>query len=224
MARGRHRPILRPDTAHGVDQLLAGAVVEGHGEQHAGVPGGVADGLADGPLDVLRRPGLGRVERPADPLDAHVELVELLDAAEQLGVEAEDVADLGAGTDPVLGREPEHGEPADVPRHGDAHEPGQVLLALGVPLGPRQPAPPCPAAVAVHDAGDVQWHRRPRYGAAWETRGCGIVARARDGRGGHEARVAGRRRGRVAGAGLPARRRRGRRRWRLADDPRLRGG
>ena len=116
---------------------------------------GVGDGLADRPLDVLGRAGVGRVERPADPLDAHVEVVELLDAAEELGVEAEDVAHLGAGADPVLGREAEDREPADVAPHGDAHEPGEVLLALGVTLGAGQAAAPGPAAVAVHDARDV---------------------------------------------------------------------
>ena len=156
MAPGRDLDAFGADPAHGVDQLLAGAVVERHREQHAGVAGGVGDGLADGPLHVLRRAGVGGVERPADPLDAHVQLVELLDPAEQLGVQPEDVADLGAGTDPVLGGEAEHGEPADVAAHGDAHEPGQVLLALGVPLGPGQAAPPGPAPVAVHDARDVE--------------------------------------------------------------------
>ena len=40
--------------------------------------------------------------------------------------------------------------------HGDAHEAGQVLLALGVALRPGQAAPPGPATVAVHDAGDVE--------------------------------------------------------------------
>ena len=100
--------------------------------------GRVGDRLADRPLDVLRGAGLGRVERPADPLDPHVQLVELLDPAEQLVVQAEDVADLGARADPVLGREAEDGQPADVAADGDAHEAGQVLLALGVALGAGQ--------------------------------------------------------------------------------------
>ena len=93
------------------------------------------------------------------------------DPAEQLAVQAEDVAHLGAGADPVLGREPEHGEPADVAAHGDAHQPGEVLLALGVAVGARQAAPLGPATVAVHDAGDVQRavgrqrsRRRTRHG------------------------------------------------------------
>ena len=92
----------------------------------------------------------------ADPLDPHVELVELGDPAEQLLVQAEDVAHLDPGPDPVLGREAEHGQPADVALHGQPHDGGQVLLALGVPGGARQAAAPGPATVAVHDAGDVK--------------------------------------------------------------------
>ena len=149
---------------HGVDELLAGAVVEGDGQQHPGVRRRVLDRLADRPLHVLRGARVGRVERPADPLDAHVQLVELLHPAEQLGVQAEDVTHLGTRPDPVLGGEPEDGEPADVPGDGDAHESGEVLLTLRVALGARQAAPSGPAAVAVHDAGDMQWHCLPRYG------------------------------------------------------------
>ena len=63
--------------------------------------------------------------------------------------------DLGAGAAPVLRREPEHGEIADVAANGEPHEPGQVLLALGVPVGAGQTAPGGPTSVAVHDAGDV---------------------------------------------------------------------
>ena len=81
-------------------------------------------------------PRLGGVERAADPLDPHVQLVELVDPAEQLLVQAEDVADLGPRPDPVLGREAEHGQPADVAPHGQPDETGQVLLALGVTVGP----------------------------------------------------------------------------------------
>ena len=177
MARRRDRRTFGADPPHGVDQLLAGAVVEGDGEQHPRVRRRVGDRLADGALDVLRRARVGGVERPADPLDAHVQVVELGDPPEQLGVQAEDVADLGARPDPVLGREPEHGQPADVAAHGDAHEAGEVLLALRVPLRAGQAAAPGPAPVAVHDAGDVQrrvggrhreqrrWTRcRQRYG------------------------------------------------------------
>ena len=106
----------------GVDQLGAAAVVEGDGEHHAGVVPGVVEGLADRLLHVLRRARLGAVERSAHPLDAHVQLVQFGDASEQLLVQAEDVADLGARAHPVLGREPEHGEPADVAGDGDPHE------------------------------------------------------------------------------------------------------
>ena len=56
--------------------------------------------------------------------------------------------------------------------HGDAHEAGEVLLALGVAGGARQAAPRRPAAVAVHDAGDVQrrggWIGRPRRRSRYE--------------------------------------------------------
>ena len=230
--------------------------------------GGVGDGLADRPLHVLRGAGVGGVERPADPLDAHVQLVELVDPAEQLRVQAEDVADLGAGTDPVLGREAEHGEPADVAAHGDAHEAGQVLLALGVALGAGQAAASGPAPVAVHDAGDVEpaggsavgggGHGRatirgrvasgpvpapyagrtradgPAGGSAvgataarvrgvWDNAGDGIVARPRDGRGGHAPGLAGARRRGVVGPGPRARPGRRRRRRGVADAARLRG-
>ena len=40
--------------------------------------------------------------------------------------------------------------------HGEAHDAGQVLLALGVAGGPGEPVLPRPAPVAIHDAGDVQ--------------------------------------------------------------------
>ena len=65
-------------------------------------------------LHVLRRARVGAVERAAHPLDAHVQLVELGDPAEQLLVQPEDVAHLGARPHPVLGGEPEHRQPADV--------------------------------------------------------------------------------------------------------------
>ena len=41
-------------------------------------------------------------------------------------------------------------------RHGHPDETGQVLLALGVAVGPGAAAPVRPAPVAVHDAGDVE--------------------------------------------------------------------
>ena len=44
--------------------------------------------------------------------------------------------------------------------NGEPHEPGQVLLALGVPVGAGQTAPGGPTSVAVHDAGDVDRSRR----------------------------------------------------------------
>ena len=108
-----------------------------------------------------------RVERAADPLDPHVQLVELVDPAEQLLVQAEDVADLGPRPHPVLGRESEHRQPADVAPDGHPDETGQVLLALGVAVGPGAAAPVRPAPVAVHDAGDMEpalgsQHSRPR--------------------------------------------------------------
>src|SRR3954452_17224037 len=84
--------------------------------------------------------GAARVERPADPLHAHVEVVELGDSAEQALVQPEDVAHLVPRANPVLGGEAEHGEPPDVALDGDAHDPGEVLLALGVTDGARTTA------------------------------------------------------------------------------------
>ena len=132
------------------------AVVERDREQHPGVLAGVGDRLADRPLDQLRGARALGVERPADPLDPHVQLVELLDPGEQLAVQAEDVAHLGAGTDPVLGGEAEHGEPADVALDSDPDDAGDVLLALGVARRARLAPPLRPAPVAVHDAADVE--------------------------------------------------------------------
>ena len=139
----------------GVDQLGAAAVVERDREHHAGVAGRVAKRLGDRSLHVLRRARLGRVERPAHPPDPHVQVVQLVDPGEQLAVQTEDVADLGPGSHPVLGREAEHRELADVAGHGDPHECGEVLLAHGVALGAGEVAAPRPPAVAVHDARDV---------------------------------------------------------------------
>ena len=129
------------------------------------------------------------------------------DAAEQLGVQAEDVADLGAGADPVLGREAEDRQPADVAAHRDAHEAGEVLLALGVALGAGQAAPPGPAPVAVHDARDVQARPTARGGpsqASTLRRAHPAPATSADTwvRSGVPSRDAPRRRGSVAGSSL----------------------
>ena len=134
---GRDRRARLAESPDGVDQLDPGAVVEGDREQHPGVAAGVGDRLADGGLDERRGAGTGGVERPTDPLDPHVQVVELGDPAEQALVQAEDVAHLVPRTHPVLGGEAEHREPADVALDGDPHDAGQVLLALGVADGAR---------------------------------------------------------------------------------------
>jgi hypothetical protein len=84
-----------------------------------------------------------------------VEIVELRDTPEQLLVEPEDVPNLDSWPDPVLGGEPEHGEPTDVALHGQPDDSRQVLLAFGVPGGPWQVSTASPTAIAVHDASDV---------------------------------------------------------------------
>jgi hypothetical protein len=112
--------------------------------------------VSDRPLDVSRRACHRRVERTADPLDPDVEFVEFGDPAEQLLVQPEDVAYLGSRSLPVLGREAEHRQPADVALHRDAYQACEVLLALGVPFGAGEAAPTGPATVAVHDAGDME--------------------------------------------------------------------
>jgi hypothetical protein len=121
----------------GVHELGPAAVVEGDGQHHAGVLRGVGNRLADRSLDVLRGARPRCVERAAHPLDAHVQPVQLVDAPEELAMQTEDVAHLATGADPVLGREPEDRQPADVAGDGDPDQGCQVLLALGVAVGAR---------------------------------------------------------------------------------------
>jgi hypothetical protein len=74
-------------------------------------------------------------------------LVQLGHPAEELLVQAEDVAHFTPRPHPVLRREAEHRQPADVALHGQPNDGGQVLLALRVARGPWQVAASCPATV-----------------------------------------------------------------------------
>jgi hypothetical protein len=88
-------------------------------------------------------------------LDSNVEVVQFGDAPEKLFVEPEDVSYLGAWPHPILGAEPEGGEPTNVPFHGGPNDGGEVFLALGVAGRSGQLASLGPPAVSVHDASNM---------------------------------------------------------------------
>ena len=131
-------------------QLVTAAVVEGHGQGHAGVAGG---GQLLG-SSMRRRTCEGDPVAAADEADAHLALVQLVGAAHrQRLVEVHQEADLGGRPAPVLGGEGVHGQPGQA----GVEPPRRCRTGPPPPRGPCCEAAlgPGPAAVAVHDDGHV---------------------------------------------------------------------
>ena len=139
------------DGAHGPDDLLPAAVVEGDDERQAGV-------ALSGRLRVLNQAqDVGRqrvtVADDPDPDVVGVEIREVV-ADEELD-QAEQVRDLLRRPAPVLGGEAVDREVADTELTGGAHGAADRLDAAAMTLDPRQSPPGGPAAVPVHDDGDM---------------------------------------------------------------------
>src|SRR5262249_48774599 len=97
----------------------------------------------------------------ADELHLYVPRVHLVGpAAERVSLEVHQVADLAGRPLPVLGGEREHRQVLQASFERSLDDVEQRLLAAVVALRPRQAALLGPAAVAVHDDGDVSGHRR----------------------------------------------------------------
>ncbi len=163
------------DAADGVDDLGAGTVVEGQGEGGAGVLCSGFGGPLHGVLHLLRE-----VVGAADVGHADVVVVHALDVADEVALEElHEEADLGFGAAQVVfEREGVEREPGQVDAGGRFND---VLDGLGALLVAEK-ALECtfagPAAIAVHDDGDVLgnlWQGRAggRHSALPErVRGC----------------------------------------------------
>jgi hypothetical protein len=116
----------------------------------------------DGGVDHLR--GLGRESAViAEHLDPDPLLVERIELAPDIEAqEAHQVADLGLGPFPILGRESVEGEAFDAGLARRSEHLAGGLGALAVAGGAGKPPRLRPAAVAVHDDGDVARNRRAR--------------------------------------------------------------
>src|SRR5207237_882676 len=75
--------------------------------------------------------------------------------ADEAAQQAEQIADLARRPRPVLGRERKYGEIANTELVRGAHDPAQRLDAAAMTLRPRQSARRSPAAIAIHDDGNM---------------------------------------------------------------------
>ncbi len=161
--------------ADGVDDLGAGAVVEGEGEGGAGVFCGGLHGPLHGVLDFVRE-----VVGAADVGHADVVVVHALDVADEVALEElHEEADLGLGAAQVVfEREGVEGEPGKIDAGGGLDDVLDGLGALLVAEEALEGAFAGPAAIAVHDDGDVLgdfgWGRAAGRGSALRgrVRGC----------------------------------------------------
>ena len=135
----------------GVDQLAAAAVVQREVEQQAVVRGGVPQRLVE-----------GRPHRPwkaveaADGVEANVVPMQLRGLVpERLAQPPHQSGDFGFRPAPVLGGEGVEGKRLGAELAAGAHDVAHRLAAVPVPFGNRQLLLLRPAAVAVHDDGDV---------------------------------------------------------------------
>ena len=115
----------------------------------------VFDGLTNCALNHARSLCLGFIERSPDPANAHVVGIQLFDSSEEFLVQRQDVAYLGAGSDPVFGAETKDGQPSDVALGGVANHLGKVFFTSGVSVRPWKAPTTSPATIAVHDARDM---------------------------------------------------------------------
>ena len=140
------------DGADGVDDFGAGAVVEGEGEGGACVFCGGFHRPLHGVLDFLRE-----VVGAADVGHADVVVVHPLDVADEVALEElHEEADLGLGAAQVVfEREGVEGEPGKIDARGGFDD---VLNGFGAFLMAEEALEGAfagPAAIAVHDDGDV---------------------------------------------------------------------
>ncbi len=140
------------DGADRVDDFGTRAVVEGEGQRGAGVFCGGFHGPLHGVLDLLRE-----VVGAADVGHANVVVVHSLDVADEVALEElHEEADLGLGAAKIVfEREGVEGEPGQVDAGGGLDD---VLDGFGAFLMAEEAlkgALAGPAAIAVHDDGDV---------------------------------------------------------------------
>ena len=157
---------------HGADDFLAPAIVEGDHEGQARYCRAVRfSASSSSSADVGGQP------LPlADDADADVVGVELGEIVPDEALQqAHQVGDLLGRTAPVLGREAVDGQVADAEIAGGAHGAADRLDAAPMALEPRQPALGRPAAVAVHDDGDMR-RDRPRLPTCRPGRGADSLA------------------------------------------------
>ena len=143
--------------AGGVDDLGTGAIVEREGEGGSGVLGRLLRGPLHGVLDFL-----GKLAGAADVGHANVVVVHPLDVtdevvAQQLHEEADFI--LGAAQ-VVLERESVEGDPGKVDAGGGLDDELNALGTLLVAEEALEGALAGPAAIAVHDDGDMLRHGR----------------------------------------------------------------
>ena len=140
------------DGADGVYDFGAGAVVEGEGEGGAGVFGGGLHRPLHGVLDFL-----GEVVGAADVGHADVVVVHALDVAGEVALEElHEEADLGLGAAQVVfEREGVEGEEGKIDAGGGLDDVLDGFGALLVAEEALEGAFAGPAAIAVHDDGDV---------------------------------------------------------------------
>ena len=157
MASGSSRPSLTcsGERPHGADDLLPAAVIEGHDQDEAAVAAGQVLGLVE---QQRGYPSVSPSRSPmiADPDVVGVKLRQIV--ADETLQEAHEVRDLFGRPAPVLGREAVEGQVPDAELAGRAHRPPDRLDAAPMALEARQAALGRPAAVAVHDDGDVGRH------------------------------------------------------------------
>ena len=140
------------DGAGGVDDLGAGAVVEREGEGGAGVAGGGLGGPLHGVLNFARQ-----FLDAADVFHADVVVVHALDVADEVvAQQLHQEVDLGLGTAQIVfEREGVEGDEGQVNARGGLDDELDAFGALLVAEEALEGALAGPAAVAVHDDGDV---------------------------------------------------------------------
>src|SRR5262249_53351881 len=134
--------------------FLSAAIVERDHKRQLVVVLGALLGLLQEPADL-------RIEVLALADDANMDavLVQVDQViADEPAQETHQLADLGRRARPVLRAEREDGQNANAEIAGRTHGATQSLDAASMPLAARQPARRRPAAVAVHDDGNVTRH------------------------------------------------------------------
>ena len=142
------------DAARRARDLLACAVIEGDHEREPVIGLGEFLGLFEQPSDV----GFEALAL-ADDAHAHIALVQLGKiVADEAAQQPHQLADFGGRPRPVLRAEGEDGDELDADLAGGANRAAHGFDAAAMALAARQTARRGPAAIAVHDDGDVTRH------------------------------------------------------------------